>query len=254
MKCGMLLSESCNTLPAIPAAKAILTLAGRDPARGLVHLLCCAPADPSTYSFSQTIFLARLTIFLTCLALWPGPGVQAHGGVFLEDDLCVIQIGFYKAHFKIYQPQRSQHEELCEDIPHADESVFVLEYLHDSMREVPVEFRIIRDVENRGRFVRWDDIKNKDVSRDTVFYQPPRIRQDGVFLALHEFTEEGNYIGIVSASNPGHDDTYTAVFPFRVGGADWGTIPWFIALAVFLQLNYWLMSGGYARIRKVLKT
>lgn len=195
----------------------------------------------------------RFSALFLCLALCSSVSVHAHGGVFLEDDLCVIQIGFYKAHFKIYQPQKSQHEELCEDIPHADESVFVLEYLHESMREVPLEFRIIRDIVNRGRFVRWDDIKDKDISRDTVFHQPPQVHRDGVYLALHTFAEEGNYIGIVSASNPEQNDTYTAVFPFRVGGADWGTIPWFIALAVFLQLNYWLMSGGYGRIRKALK-
>ena len=170
----------------------------------------------------------------------------------MEDDLCVIQIGFYKAHFKIYQPQKSQHEEWCEDIPHADESIFVLEYLHDSLREVPVEFRIIEDVDNRGRFARWNDIK-EGVQRNTVFHQPPLIERDGVFLAMYRFTEEGNYIGIVTAKSPQGNKTYTAMFPFRVGGADWGLIPWFVALAVFLQLNYWLMSGGYARIRRMLK-
>ena len=180
----------------------------------------------------NTIFFARSTALFTCLALWSSVSVHAHGGVFLEDDQCVIQIGFYKAHFKIYQPQESRHAELCEDIPHLGESVFVLEYLHTSMREVPVDFRIIKD---------------------TVFYQPPQIRQDGVFLALHEFSEEGGYIGIVSTSNPEQNRMYTAVFPFRVGGSDWGTIPWFIAMAVFLQAGYWLMSGGYARIRRVLK-
>ena len=154
----------------------------------------------------------------------------------MEDDLCVIQIGFYKAHFKIYQPRKSQHEEWCEDIPHAGESVFVLEYLHDSLRGVPVEFRIIEDVDNRGRFARWGDIK-EGVQRNTVY----------------RFAEEGNYIGIVTAQSPEGSKTYTAMFPFRVGGADWGLIPWFVALAVFLQLNYWLTSGGYARIRRMLK-
>ena len=194
---------------------------------------------------------ARLTLLLVFLAVGPWQNAHAHGGVFLEDDICVIQIGFYKAHFKIYQPQISRHEELCEDIPHADESVFVLEYLHNSLREVPVEFRIIKDVNNYGRFVNWNDIK-EDLPRNTVFYQPPQVQQDGVFLALHKFTEEGNFIGIVTAKSPTGRNTYTAIFPFRVGGADWGLIPWFIGLAAFLQLNYWLMSGGYARMRRFL--
>ena len=194
----------------------------------------------------------RAALLLACLALWPFPDAHAHGGVFLEDDLCFIKIGFYKAHFKIYQPQKSRHEEWCEDIPHADESVFVLEYLHDSLRGVPVEFRIIEDVDNRGRFARWNDIK-EGVHRNTVYHQPPLTEPDGTFLAMYRFTEEGNYIGIVTAESPDRSKTYTAIFPFRVGGADWGLIPWFVALAVFLQLNYWLMSGGYARMRRFLE-
>ena len=81
----------------------------------------------------------------------------------------------------------------------------------------------------------------------TVFYQPPLTRADGVFLVNHAFGETGNYIGIVTAAHPDMNKTYTAVFPFRVGFGGWGYAPWFIGLAVFLQLNYWLMAGGYTR-------
>ena len=115
------------------------------------------------------------------------------------------------------------------------------------MRGVPVDFRIIRDREKRGRFVRWEDIENIDVDRETVFYQPPVRRQDGVFLVNHAFAETGDYIGIVTAPHPDMDKTYAAVFPFRVGFSGWGYAPAFIALAAFLQLNYWLMTGGYSR-------
>lgn len=173
-----------------------------------------------------------------------------HGSVTMEDDLCVIDIGFYSAHFAIYQPQTRQHAEYCEDIPDATESVFVIEYLHESMRQVPVDFRIIRDTENRGQFVRWEDIEGiDDIETETVFYQPPVRREDGVFLVNHAFMETGDYIGIVTAQHPDMDKTYTAVFPFRVGFtfSGWGYAPLFIALAVFLQLNYWLMTGGYTR-------
>ena len=78
---------------------------------------------------------------------------HAHGSVGLADDQCVIRIGFYSAHFAIYQPQTRQHEEYCEDIPDVTDSIFVVEYLHAVMREVPVDFRIIKDRENRGKFV-----------------------------------------------------------------------------------------------------
>ena len=191
---------------------------------------------------------------LLCIVLCYS-SANAHGGVFLEDDLCLIQIGFHKAHFTIYQPQKSQHKEFCEDIPHATESIFVMEYLHNNLRNKPVDFRIIKDVQNRGRFVKWQDLQSIENFDDiTEFYQPPVIREDGVFLALHEFKEEGNYIGIVMTKNQDNSEAYTAVFPFRVGGQSWGYIPWFIAIALFLQLNYWLLSGGYSRIRKLFSS
>ena len=178
----------------------------------------------------------------------------AHGGVFLEDDLCVIQIGFYKAHFTIYQPQQSQHKEFCEDIPHAGESIFVMEYMHDGLNNAPIDFRIIKDVLGRGRYFQKEDLnKIDDINSVSVFYQKPSVQQEGVLLALHPFHEEGNYIGIVTADVPGITEQFIAVFPFRVGNRKWGYIPLFIVLVVFLQLNYWLLNGGYNRIRNYLK-
>ncbi len=54
---------------------------------------------------------------------------SAHGSITVDGDLCVIQIGFYRAHFKIFQPITSEAEEFCEDIPDFGESIFVMEYL-----------------------------------------------------------------------------------------------------------------------------
>ncbi len=188
--------------------------------------------------------------WLAPLLLLSGVLAHGHGSVTMEDDLCAIEIGFYSAHFAIYQPQTRQHTEYCEDIPDATESVFVIDYLHDVMREVPVDFRIIRDRENRGRFVRWEDIEAiDDLESETVFYQPPVVRPDAVFLVNYQFVEEGDYIGIVTAPHPTLDKTYAAVFPFKVGATSWGYTPWFILIVVLLQLIYWLMSGGFTRWR-----
>ena len=193
-------------------------------------------------------FLLLLYLLLHC------PNALAHGGVFLEDDLCVIQIGFYKAHFTIYQPQKSQHKEFCEDIPYASESVFVMEYMHDGLNNASIDFRIIKDVLGRGRFFQQGNLKQiSDLDLISVFYQTPSVHNNGVLLALYPFKEEGNYVGIVTADIPGSTEKYIAVFPFRVGDRKWGYIPLLIALALFLQLNYWLLNGGYNRIRYYLK-
>jgi len=191
---------------------------------------------------------AKPSLWLLPCLLFACLRADAHGSVE-AGDVCEIKIGFYSAHFAIYQPQTRQHEEFCEDIPDATETIFVIEYLHDVMREVPVDFRIIADTENRGRFVNWDDILAiDDIERDTVFYQTPAVREDGVFLVHHDFAASGDYIGIVTIEHPTLDRLYTAVFPFHVGETDWGYVPLFIGLAVVLQLTYWILTGGLRRL------
>ena len=47
-----------------------------------------------------------LLLQLTLVYLMVGrQDATAHGGVSMEDDLCVIKIGFLKAHFTGYQPK-----------------------------------------------------------------------------------------------------------------------------------------------------
>ena len=167
----------------------------------------------------------------------------SHGGVVEEDDLCVIKVNYLRAHFKIYQPESLGHEQFCEDLPLAAESVFVMEYMHDSLSEMPIDFRIIRDVTGKGRFARMQDVKSiEDIDSATVFYRPPIIEPD-IYLVNYQFLEEGDFIGIVSARHPESDKVYTAVFPFEVGFTGFGYWPFFIGLLVFIQFQYFLMSG-----------
>ena len=63
------------------------------------------------------------TLFACILATLPSPA-SAHGGVVEEDDLCVINIGYLRAHFKIYVPEQSGHRDYCEDIPVRGTSLF----------------------------------------------------------------------------------------------------------------------------------
>jgi hypothetical protein len=179
-----------------------------------------------------------LRTVLSTLLLYALSGTHvlwAHGSVVDSGEGCVIQFDFYSAHFSIFQPQTRQHEEFCEDLPDVTESVFVLEYRHDSLREVPVDFRIMRNTSDLGRFVRWQDIEAMgDLTAHTVFYQRSSPRADGVLSMLFNFTEPGDYVGIVSAPHPTLDLQYHAVFPFRVGQAFWQQSWFLIALIVVL--------------------
>ena len=179
-----------------------------------------------------------LRTVLSTLLLYALSGTHvlwAHGSVVDSGEGCVIQFDFYSAHFSIFQPQTRQHEEFCEDLPDVTESVFVLEYRHDSLREVPVDFRIMRNTSELGRFVRWQDIEAMgDLTEHTVFYQRSSPRADGVLSILFNFTEPGDYVGIVSAPHPTLDLQYHAVFPFRVGQPFWQQSWFLITLMVVL--------------------
>lgn len=163
---------------------------------------------------SLTIF-ALLTVAITA---------SAGGGLVLRNDVCVLTIGFYDAHFTAYQPNARGNEEFCEHLPGAGKTIFVLDYLHRSLKDVPVEVRIIRDVTGKGSFVRVEDIEAlDDIETHTVFHQQPLIKTNGTMTIEHTFDEEGDYVGIVTAGHPSNDNTYTAVFPIALGGSQF---PW----------------------------
>ncbi len=189
--------------------------------------------------------LLIVSVFAGLLAAVQAEPARAHGSVALEDDLCVIDIDFLTAHFTIFQPESRGAEEYCEDVPGAARSVFIMEYLHELLQEMRVDFRIIRDETGTGRFADWDDILAMgDLEPLTEYYQEPSIEPSGYYRASHEFTEQGSYIGIVTASHPTEARDYQAVFYFQVG-RDWGSFPLFIALIVLAQFGYWAANGGW---------
>ena len=168
--------------------------------------------------------------------------VFAHGGVVDEGDLCVIKIGYLRAHFKIYVPEERQHQEYCEDIPIRGDSVFVMEYQHEGLSEAEIDFRIIRNVTGKGRFANIEDVTAiEDLESVTLRYESPKVVPD-VFTMLQSFDEDGEFIGIVSARQMDTQKVYTAVFPFEVGYTGIGYWPWFLGGALLLQLSYGLLS------------
>jgi len=196
----------------------------------------------SRHFFSPLASAALLSCLLPSSA-------AAHGSVTPEDDLCIIRIGYYRAHFKIYLPRTEQHQEYCEDIPSSGETVFVMEYEHSGLGEVPIDFRVIRNVTGQGVFTNVEDVARiGDLDAVTVLHHPPAIQTD-VFTIMHDFKAEGEFVGIVTVQQPETGKVYTAVFPFEVGFTGLGWWPWFLAIAVILQLNYLWMGGWFSRWR-----
>lgn len=183
------------------------------------------------------------------MALSAPADAVAHGSVTPEDDLCIIRVGYYRAHFKMYVPDARGHRDYCEDIPATGETIFVMEYEHSGLGDVPIDFRIIRNTTGMGIFTSLEDVEAiDDLDAVTVVHHGAAIQQD-VFTLLYDFEDQGEFVGIVTVRNPENGKIYTAVFPFEVGFAGFGWWPWFVAVAVLLQINYLWMSGWLGRWR-----
>ena len=162
--------------------------------------------------------LVRLLILVFLLA--PGAAAFAQGTVCLveTDDGCTLFIDFYSARFTAYQPIEHGEQRFCNDLPGPGTTLFNLEYLHPSLKSVPVDFRIIRNRTGQGQFARWEDVQALgDLDQHTVFYQSPSIMPMGSLNLQVEFPARGEYLAIVTAGHPTLDKTYHAVFPVSVG-------------------------------------
>jgi hypothetical protein len=183
---------------------------------------------------------------LLCLALMQ-QAVWGHGSVSLEDDLCLIEAGFFRAHFKVYVPQGRQHEQFCEDLPVAGETVFVLEYVHRALDGVPIDFRIMRNPTGLGRFTRLQDIEKFDKLEELTVFHHAAAAQADVFTVKHDFESAGEFVGVLTVRQPETQQVYKAVFPFKVGFTGFGYWPLFVLAAIALHLHYLYLNGRFAR-------
>jgi hypothetical protein len=146
--------------------------------------------------------------------------VSAQGTSCLVEtaDGCTLYIDFYSAKFTAFQPNTYGERRFCNDLPGAGTTLFNLEYLHPSLMAVPVDFRIIRNRTDQGKFAQWEDVqKLGDLEPYTVFYQAPTVKPFGSLNLQVEFPSRGEYLAIVTAGHPTLDNTYRAVFPVSVG-------------------------------------
>lgn len=139
--------------------------------------------------------------------------VQAHGGLALADDLCILTVGPYTVHFTGYQPL-TQEEEFCEDIPEIGKTVVALDYINDELRPMETEVRIV----SGNRILVPDDVKKvsaEDLESMTVYHLPAKVYPTASIMIDHTFPEKGKFAGIVTVSGEGKE--WVSVFPFSVG-------------------------------------
>jgi hypothetical protein len=144
---------------------------------------------------------------------------DAHGGVSVEGNRCIMRIGPYMLNFTGYQPAQT-YERFCDDIPDRGKTVIVLDAEQGSagtgvvgaansneLRDMLLDFRVLRNV---GQAKDEDDL-----DKNTEIYLAPKKYPAGTITFQHDF-EKGNYIGLVSATD-GHGRVFVSRFPFAVG-------------------------------------
>lgn len=204
---------------------------GADECRRIVDF-CFFESDlrrQNLFNSHHTIIFFYLLIFL-CMA---PPALAGGGGITANNDRCIVAVGFYEVHLTVYQPDLNDNEEFCSNLPDMGQTIFVLNYLHSSLKEVPVELRIIKNVTGLGKLVRWENVQQiMDVENNTVFYSPPGVEPGGSYRAQHRFTGNGDFIGIVTAGHPDTSKIYQGFFTFSVGAINY--VFWLICLLVVL--------------------
>ncbi len=143
-----------------------------------------------------------ITVILAASAIFASQA-QAHGGLALAEDMCVLTVGPYRMHFTGYQPL-SQEEEFCEDIPEVGKTVIALDYIQEELRPLKTEVRIIRDTGSE-----------ENLDQITVFHLPPKVYPSASITIDHTFPEKGKFVGLVTVTGGPQD--YVSRFPFSVG-------------------------------------
>lgn len=166
--------------------------------------------------------------------------VQAHGGLALAEDMCVLTVGPYKIHFTGYQPL-SQEEEFCEDIPEIGKTVVALDYINDELRPMETEVRIVRSA-TIGTPQDYEKVPEKDLEDMTVYHLPPKVYPNASITMEHIFPEKGKFAGVVTVS--GGDQEHVSVFPFSVGEGrpiDWLTVA--PAIAIIAAIAFFFLRS-----------
>jgi hypothetical protein len=147
---------------------------------------------------------------------------QAHGGVSVQDNKCIMKIGPYQMNFTGYQPDKSSGQ-FCDDIPEIGRTIVVLDAEQSDsssnivgaannkdLRDMNIDFRVLRNV---GQAKDEDDM-----DKNTEVYIPAKVYPTGTLHFEYNFAKAGNYIGLVAAKDV-HGNNYVSRFPFAVGQA-----------------------------------
>ena len=137
------------------------------------------------------------------LAIGTPLSAQAQHFHELDKNFCILKFGTYGMHLTEYQPDTSDRQELCGDIPSTGRTVVVLDFIEGELRSLPVEVRVIKDTGSE-----------QDLQAITVVHLPARVYTGGFINFEYSFSQPGKFIGIITVRGK---EEHVARFPISVG-------------------------------------
>ncbi len=182
-----------------------------------------------------------LSLLAASLWLWAAPAtpVAARGALTLNQDVCLLFIGPDYMYFSGYRPDKPR-KRFCEEAPEIGESVFAMDFAQSEMRDMKVDFRIMRDI--------GDTDEPAAIEGATLSYLPPKAYPGGSLSLHYNFVEPGAYAGVVTAQGS-HGEHWVARFPFTVGQSYMVKLPYFL-LAAAVGVGAFLLLRERAEHKK----
>ena len=152
---------------------------------------------------SLRCLLKLVMVFSVMLAIGTPLSAQAQHFHELDKNFCILKFGPYGMHLTEYQPDTSDRQELCGDIPSTGRTVVVLDFIEGELRSLPVEIRVIKDTGSE-----------QDLQAITVVHLPAKVYTGGFINFEHSFSQPGKFIGIITVRGK---EEHVARFPISVG-------------------------------------
>lgn len=152
---------------------------------------------------SLRCLLKAIIVFSVMLAIGAPLSAQAQHFHELDKNFCILKFGPYGMHLTEYQPDTSDRQELCGDIPSTGRTVVVLDFIEGELRSMPVEIRVIKDTGSE-----------QDLQAITVVHLPAKVYTGGFINFEHSFSQPGKFIGIITVRGK---EEHVARFPISVG-------------------------------------
>lgn len=132
---------------------------------------------------TRQITQAGIAIFMLVMTFYTSTA-GAHGKVAMEEDSCMRRIGENMIHLSAYQPQVDEEGHYCTDIPHAGNTILVIDLVDPALREMPIGMKIIKG--------------SKASEGETVSNMRPAMYQDGV-ISTQDVLDQGKYLILITA-------------------------------------------------------